>query len=159
MDWYLFIKTIHIILSTILFGTGIGIAFFMFYLSKLETDLRVRATVARVTVLADFIFTTPVVLIQPITGIILAKMAGYDLFESWLVLSYILYIFTGFCWLPVVWIQIQLRDIASLALKNKTELPDRYYSLFKKWFYLGWPAFISVICIFFLMVFKPIFGE
>ena len=154
MDWYLVIKTIHIITSTILFGTGLGIAFFMWWANKIG-DLAAKAYAARTTVIADFLFTTPVVIFQPITGIILINLAGYDFSDLWLVLSYIGYIIAGICWLPVVWIQIKLRNIALKALKNNEELPKEYFKLFKLWFYLGWPAFISITAIFFLMVFKP----
>ena len=154
MDWYLFVKTVHIITSTVLLGTGLGIAFFMWWANR-TGDLAVKVYAARTTVLADFIFTTPAVILQPITGVILIHLMGYDFFDLWLVCSYIGFIVAGICWLPVVWIQIRLRNIAVSSLKNNTELPDEYYRLFKLWFYLGWPAFVSVIILFFLMVFKP----
>ncbi len=154
MDWYLIIKTVHIISSTILFGTGIGIAFFMWWTNK-KGDLAAKVFVAKTTVLADFIFTLPIVIIQPITGIILIKMVGYDYISLWLVLTYIGYVIAGICWLSVVFIQIKLRSLVIEALENNKELSEEYYRLFKLWFYLGWPAFISLIVIFFLMVFKP----
>ncbi|MEY4463893.1 MAG: hypothetical protein RLZZ81_864 [Pseudomonadota bacterium] len=152
---YLFIKTIHIISSTILFGTGIGTAFFMWWANK-TGDLNAKAYAARTTVIADLLFTTPTVIIQPVSGIILVNMLGYNYSDLWLTLTYIGYIIAGSCWLPVVWIQIQLRNMALEALKQRTPLPEKYYKLFKLWFYLGWPAFISLIIIFFLMVFKPL---
>jgi uncharacterized membrane protein len=92
------------------------------------------------------------VIIQPISGIILLKNLGYHAFDLWLVLTYVLYIIAGLCWIPVVWIQVRLRNLAILALKNNTELPQEYHQLFKLWFCLGWPAFISLVIIFFLMV-------
>ncbi len=153
IDWYPIYKIIHIISSTVLFGTGLGTAFFMWWGNK-TGDLKVKYFVAKTTVLADFIFTTPAVIIQPITGILLIHNVGYGYFEKWLVYSYILFILTGLCWLPVVWIQIQLRNMLALAVKNDTKLPDEYYTLFKIWFCLGWPAFISVIMIFWLMISK-----
>ncbi|HJD62933.1 MAG TPA: DUF2269 domain-containing protein [Rickettsia endosymbiont of Degeeriella rufa] len=152
---YLFIKTIHIISSTILFGTGIGTAFFMWWANK-TGDLYAKAYAARTTVIADFLFTTPTVIIQSVSGIILVNMLGHNYSELWLFLTYIGYLIAGICWLPVVWIQIQLRDMAVEALKQQASLPEKYYKLFKLWFYLGWPAFISLIVIFFLMVFKPL---
>ncbi|WPY00732.1 DUF2269 domain-containing protein [Candidatus Trichorickettsia mobilis] len=154
MDWYFFIKAIHIISATILFGTGLGIAFFMWWANK-TGDLAAKVYAAKTTVLADFLFTTPSVIIQPISGVILIKLVGYDFSDFWLVLTYIGYIIAGICWLPVVWIQIKLRNIALKAQAINEELPTEYYKLFKLWFYLGWPAFISLVIIFFLMVIKP----
>ncbi|WP_341757594.1 DUF2269 domain-containing protein [Candidatus Tisiphia endosymbiont of Ditula angustiorana] len=154
MDWYSVVKTIHIISSTILFGTGIGIAFFMWWANK-TGDLAAKVYAARTTVIADFLFTTTSAIIQPISGIILINIVGYDFFDLWLVLTYLGYAITGACWLPVVWIQIQLRNIAVRTLKNNEQLPAQYYKLFNLWFYLGWPAFISLVIIFFLMIFKP----
>jgi len=155
MDWYSIVKTIHIISSTILFGTGIGIAFFMWWANK-TGDLAAKAYAAKTTVIADFFFTTPAVIIQPISGIILVKIVGYNFSDLWLVLTYMGYAIAGICWLPVVWIQLRLRNMAVNALHNNQELPADYYKLFKLWFYLGWPAFFSLIIIFFLMVFKPV---
>ena len=154
MDWYPIVKTIHIISSTILFGTGIGIAFFMWWANK-TGDLPAKIFAARTTVIADLIFTTPAVIVQPISGLILIDLIGYDYLDLWLVITYILYIFAVICWLPVVWIQIRLRNILIESINDKKDLPYEYYKLFKIWFYLGWPALTSFISIFFLMVFKP----
>ncbi len=155
MDWYFFVKTIHIITSTILFGTGIGIAFFMLWANK-TGDLAAKVYAAKTTVLADFIFTTPSVIIQPISGIILIKIMGYDFDELWLVLTYIGYTISTICWMPVIWIQIRLRNLALRASADNEELPPEYYKLFRYWFLLGWPAFISLTAIFILMVTKPV---
>ena len=155
-EYYLLIKTAHIISSTILFGTGIGTAFFMFWAHKVG-DIYAKAFAAKTTVLADFLFTTPTVIIQPLSGILLIHILGYDYTENWLIASYILYLIAGACWLPVVWIQIELKKISIAAVKNSTDLPDRYNKLYAIWFRLGWPAFISSIAIFFLMVYKPSF--
>lgn len=154
MDWYLFIRAIHIISSTILFGTGIGIAFFMWWVNR-DGNLAAKVFVAKTVVIADFLFTLPAVIIQPLTGIILINMVGYDYKSLWLILTYIGYIIAGICWMPVVFIQIRLRNLASIAIKEKSALPAEYCRLFKLWFILGWPAFISLIGIFFLMVLKP----
>lgn len=155
MDWYLIIKTLHILSSTILFGTGIGIAFFMLR-SHFTTNLQEKYYAARNTVLADYFFTFPAVILQPLTGITLIHMGGHDWADLWLMLTYAIYILAGTCWIPVVWIQIQLKKILDDCLKNGSELPERYYKLFKIWFILGWPAFIGLVIVFFLMVFKPI---
>ncbi|KJV62813.1 DUF2269 family protein [Rickettsia amblyommatis] len=120
---YLFIKTIHIISSTILFGTGIGTAFFMWWTNK-TGDLNATAYAARTTVIADLLFTTPTVIIQPVSGIILVNMLGYNYSDLWLTLTYIRYIIADSCWLPVVWIQIQLRNMALEALKQRIPLPE-----------------------------------
>lgn len=154
MDFYLLIKTAHIISSTILFGTGIGIAFFMVR-SYFTDSLQEKLYAAKNTVLADYIFTFPAVVIQPLTGIALVHMSGYAWNDLWLSATYILYMIAGLCWIPVVWIQIQLKNMVANSLLENQALPDRYHRLFKIWFLLGWPAFLSLIAIFFLMVSKP----
>jgi len=155
MDLYLIVKTIHILSSTILFGTGIGIAFFMFR-SWFTDNLQEKLYAARNTVLADYLFTFPAVVMQPLSGIALIHMVGYDWTDLWLMLTYGIYIIAGLCWLPVVWIQIQLKKIVAECLENGTELPARYNRLFKIWFVLGWPAFIGLVVVFYLMVAKPL---
>ncbi|RYE14660.1 MAG: DUF2269 domain-containing protein [Rickettsiales bacterium] len=149
------IKTIHIISSTILFGTGIGIAFFMFWANKFG-DNAAKYYATKTTVLADFIFTTPAIIFQPISGILLVNMSGFNCSDLWLLMTYIGYIITVICWLPVVYIQIKMKNIASNSYHSGEELPSEYYKLFRIWFYLGWPAFISLTIIFFIMVFKPV---
>ena len=111
---------------------------------------------ARNTVLADYLFTFPAVVIQPLTGIALIHMVGYDWTDLWLMVTYGIYIIAGVCWLPVVWLQIQLKNMLVEAVKNGTELPPLYHKLFKTWFLLGWPAFAGLIIVFFLMVIKPV---
>ena len=155
MDLYLIIKTIHILSSTILFGTGIGIAFFMFR-SWFTDNLHEKLYAARNTVLADYLFTFPAVIVQPLSGIALIHMVGYDWTDFWLMATYGLYILAGLCWLPVVWIQIQLKTMVSDAVASGDTLPARYHKLFKLWFAIGWPAFIGLIAIFYLMVAKPV---
>jgi len=155
MDLYLTVKILHIISSTILFGTGIGIAFFMFR-SHFSDNIQEKFYAARNTVLADYIFTFPAVIIQPLTGIWLIYLVGYDWTDLWLMLTYGIYIVAGLCWLPVVWIQIQLKKMIAVSIENKTELPERYHTLFKTWFLLGWPAFIGLVIVFYLMVAKPL---
>ena len=155
MDLYLFIKTLHIISSTILFGTGAGIAFFMLR-SHFTDNLHEKFYAARNTVLADYLFTLPAVIVQPVTGFWLVWQGGYGLMDAWLAWTYVIYIVAGICWLPVVWIQIQLKNMVAQVVETGHALPDRYYKLFKVWFILGWPAFIGLIIVFFLMVMKPV---
>lgn len=132
-----------------------GIAFFMFstYFSE---SIYQRYYTARFTVIADYIFTLPAVIIQPLSGLWLVAAGGYDYFDLWLSVTYMLYIIAGICWLPVVWIQIQLKKMLAQAIRDDTELPDIYHKLFRIWFLLGWPAFIGLVAVFFLMVFKPV---
>jgi uncharacterized membrane protein len=155
MDIYLIIKTLHILSATILFGTGIGIAFFMLR-SYFTDNIHEKLYAARGTVLADYIFTLPAVIIQPLTGLWLVLQGGYGWMDLWLVITYAIYIIAGLCWLPVVWIQIQLKNMLEVAAQNGSDLPPRYHRLFKIWFILGWPAFIGLVIVFFLMVFKPV---
>jgi uncharacterized membrane protein len=151
---YLLLKYIHILSSTLLFGTGLGTAFHGFLAFRTE-DPRVIASVGRSVVLADWLFTAPAVVIQPATGIAMAVLAGVPLTSGWLALSIGLYIVVGACWLPVVWLQIQLRRIAKASLEGTTPLPQRYFRYLRLWFILGWPAFTAVLAIFYLMIFKP----
>ena len=155
MDLYTAIKTLHVISSTILFGTGIGIAFFMFR-SWFADSINEKLYAARSTVLADYLFIFPVVVIQPISGMALIHIAGFNWTAYWLVASYVIYIIAGLCWLPVVWIQIQLKKMCIEAAENGTELPERYNKLFKIWFLLGWPAFLGLVAVFYFMVAKPV---
>ena len=155
MDIYLLVKTLHIFSATILFGTGIGIAFFMLR-SYFTDNIHEKLYAVRGTVLADYIFTLPAVIVQPLTGIWLVWQGGYDWMDLWLVITYAIYIIAGLCWLPVVWIQIQLKNMLTIAEESGADLTPRYHRLFKIWFILGWPAFIGLVIVFFLMVFKPV---
>lgn len=153
MDEYTLLKTIHILSSTLLFGTGLGTAFHG-WMANRTGPLAARRVVNRNVVLADWLFTTPAVIIQPVTGVWLAQIAGFPLSSGWLVAAMILYAVVGACWLPVVGIQITMRRIAD-ATPDGDPLPARYFRLSRWWFALGWPAFIGVIIIFWLMVAKP----
>ena len=155
MDIYLVTKTIHILSSTILFGTGIGIAFFMFR-SMFTDNMHEKFYAAKNTVLADYLFTFPAVIIQPLSGVALIHMADYDWTDFWLMATYVIYIIAGLCWLPVVWMQIQLKKMVAEALESGEPLPARYHRLFKIWFLLGWPAFVGLVAVFYLMVAKPV---
>ena len=153
-QWYLLIKWTHIVSSTVLFGMGAGIAFF-FLRAQRTGDARIIAAVSRDVVLADAIFTATAVVIQPVTGFAMVQMGGYPLSTPWIALSLILYILIGCCWLPVVWFQIRMRDLALEAAASGSPLPAAYRRYYQWWFALGWPAFIGILCIFYLMVAKP----
>jgi uncharacterized membrane protein len=153
-SWYPAIKWLHVISSTVLFGTGAGIAFF-FLRAQRTGDVRIIAAVARDVVLADMVFTATAVILQPVTGVALALMAGFQLSTPWLVVSVVLYVLVGCCWLPVVWLQVRMRDLAIDADNHSLPLPLVYQLYYRRWFALGWPAFIGVLVIFYLMVGKP----
>lgn len=151
---YLWLKTIHIISSTLLFGTGLGSAFYLLR-AHLSKNNHAIAFATRNVVFADWAFTTPSVIVQPLTGFAMMYLAHFPITAFWIACSLILYVLIGACWLPVVWLQIKMRDMAEHAVKTNTDLPKLYYRYFQLWFWLGWPAFISVVVIFQLMVFKP----
>jgi uncharacterized membrane protein len=153
-DPYSRAKLLHIVSSTVLFGTGLGTALQM-WMAHLSGDPRSIAIVSRNTVIADFLFTTPAIVIQPATGIALVWLSGFDPLASWLVVTYALYALAGACWLPVVWLQIQVRNLALDAVAANRPLPTEYRRYMRFWFALGWPAFIAVLAIFWLMVSKP----
>jgi uncharacterized membrane protein len=154
MDEYQLVKLAHIISSTILFGTGIGTAFHGF-VGNLSNDLRVKAAINRQVVLADFVFTTPAVILQPLTGLWLVMEAGFSLRDGWLLAAIVLYIGVLSCWLPVVWLQMRMRDMTQAALRTGIDLPPLYKRYARWWFALGWPAFAFMMAIFYLMVEKP----
>jgi len=153
-DYLLVLKLIHVLGATVLFGTGLGIAFFM-WMANRSRDAAVIAQTAATVVVADALFTATAVIVQPISGALLASAIGYSLWESWIVVSLLLYVLVGVCWLPVVWIQARMRDVARAAARDGAELPAHYHRLFSIWFILGWPAFVGVIVIFGLMIFRP----
>ena len=151
---YDLVKTVHILSATVLFGTGLGTAFHM-WLAHLNGDPRTVATVARNVVRADFWFTTPAVILQPVSGLALIQLSGMDPSAAWLMAAYGLYGLIGLCWLPVVWLQIRARDLAVAAAAGGTKLPADYHRVMRLWFGLGWPAFLGTMAIFWLMVAKP----
>ncbi|HEY4408084.1 MAG TPA: DUF2269 domain-containing protein [Xanthobacteraceae bacterium] len=154
IDLFVWLKLIHVLGACVLFGTGLGIAFFM-WMAHRTGDPGTIASTARVVVIADAVFTAGAVLLQPLSGVALAHITGYSLLEPWIVASFGLYLLVGACWLPVVWIQLRLRDLAQAARDSGTPLPAQYRRLFRIWFLLGWPAFAGVIAIFALMIAKP----
>jgi uncharacterized membrane protein len=153
---YLWIKALHILSATILFGTGLGIAFFKLVADR-SGDIRAIRVVAERVVWADWLFTTPAIVVQATTGVILARMAGFPISSGWVLAAIVLYGLAGACWLPVVWLQIRMRDLARAAEHAATTLDSRYRRCARIWFWLGVPAFVAVLTVFFLMVLKPSF--
>ena len=147
---------LHLIGATVLLGTGAGIAFFML-VSHLSGDARLIAHVSSIVVLADTLFTATAAIAQPITGYFLAREVGWPLTEGWVALSLGLYVFIGVFWLPVVWMQIRMRNLACRARDTDSKLPDAYYRLFRWWFAFGFPAFAAALAIVWLMLTKPVF--
>ena len=154
MNTYLTVKWLHIISSMLLVGTGFGSAFYLYFINRTR-NVQAIAAVSRLVVRADFWFTTPAVIIQPVTGIILVSIAGYSLTQTWLVWTFILYAVAGACWLPVVWLQIHMTKMAALALNNQEPLSAQYWQYARYWEWLGYPAFLSMLAVYVLMVFKP----
>lgn len=154
MTLYLTIKWIHILSSTLLFGTGLGIAFFM-WTAHLRGNVAHIAATARTVVIADACFTAPAVLVQLASGLWLVHMLGLPWSAFWLKSALLLFFLVGACWLPVVWLQLRARDLAHAAATAKAPLPAAYHRIMRGWFWLGWPAFLGVIAIFWLMVAKP----
>lgn len=149
------LRWLHVGGATVLLGTGAGIAFFMLMAHRTK-DPALIAHTASVVVIADAVFTATAVILQPVTGILLAWAVGWPLGESWIVLSLVLYVVTGAFWLPVVWIQMRLRDLARAAHADNARLPASYYRLFHIWFACGIPAFLSVLAILWLMIARPV---
>jgi uncharacterized membrane protein len=153
---YLVLKFAHVIGAAVLLGTGAGIAFFML-LAHRDGRPQVIAGVARIVVIADFLFTATAVVAQPVTGVWLALHVGYPLTEGWILVSVFLYLLTGAFWLPVVWMQMRMRDLAAVAARDGAPLPADYHRLFGLWFAFGFPAFGAVLAIFWLMIQRPSF--
>ena len=148
MNTYLVLKWLHILSATVLFGTGIGTAFFK-WMTDRSLDVRAIRIVNQRTVLADWLFTTPAIILQPSTGLGLIYLAGYPLFSGWIIYSFCLYLFAGGCWLPVVWLQIRMREIANAADQANTPLPQQYWRYARIWFWLGVPAFLALMIVYY----------
>lgn len=151
---YLTVKWLHVLSSTLLFGTGLGSAFYMFF-TNLSRDTRAIAVVCRRVVWADWIFTTPTAILQPLTGAYLVHIAGIPWSATWVAWAFILYGVAGACWLPVVWLQLRMAAMAEAAAADDEPLPERFWRYHRLWTTLGVPAFMAFLVIFHLMVFKP----
>ena len=157
MEWFdieIFARWLHVIGATVLLGTGAGIAFFAL-MAHLSKNVGAVAHTMSIVVIADTIFTATAAIVQPITGIWLASIVGWPLSEGWIVVSIGLYVFIGIFWLPVVWIQIKMRNLAQTSLQNGEGLSNEYHRYFKIWFTCGIPAFLAILVIFWLMLARP----
>jgi uncharacterized membrane protein len=157
MTWVEFLRWAHVIGATVLLGTGAGIAFFM-VMAHRTGDARLIAHTASTVVIADWIFTASAVIAQPVTGVLLANAMGWSLSEGWIAVSIGLYVVTGVFWLPVVWMQSRMRDLARTAAAENVALPGAYHRLYRLWFACGFPAFFAVLAILWLMTARPHFA-
>lgn len=157
MEWIALLRWLHVIGACVLLGTGAGIAFFMVMAHRTGNAALIAHT-ARIVVIADWIFTASAVVAQPITGALLVQALGWSWSEGWLVLSLLLYVVTGAFWLPVVWMQAKMRDLAHEAALRNAPLPERYHRLYRTWFLCGFPAFFAVLAIIWLMRAQPSFS-
>jgi len=153
MTLYFLVEYLHVLGAIVILGTGIGIAFFMLMAHR-SRDADFIARTAEVVVIADALFTLSAVILQPITGGVLMVLSSTSLGERWLATSLVLYLVAGAFWVPVVFMQIEMRDLARAAAKQG-ELPPRYFALFRRWFAFGIPGFGSVMIILYLMIAKP----
>jgi len=154
MNTYLLVKWLHIVSSVLMVGTGFGTAFYLFFTNR-GKNVQAISVVSRLVVRADTWFTTPTVIFQPLSGLWLMQQGGWTLSTGWIFASLALFFLAGACWLPVVWLQLKLRDMAEeTARAGGHTLPPRYWRFARRWEWLGYPAFTAVTAIFFLMVNK-----
>ena len=154
MTLYFIVKYLHVLGAIVILGTGTGIAFFMLMAHR-SRDPGFIAPTAATVVIADMLFTLSAVILQPLTGGLLMALSGTTLAERWLVTSLALYGVAGLFWIPVIFMQIEMRDLARKALAQHEPLPPRYFALFRRWFAFGIPGFGSVMIILWLMIAKP----
>jgi uncharacterized membrane protein len=154
MSSYFILKAIHITSAAVLFGTGLGIAFFKWVTDRTGNLAAIRIVSEKVVV-ADWVFTLPAIVVQALTGLALARSMGYPLAHGWLAWSLALFCLAGLCWMPVVWLQIRMRDLARAAELEGSPISASYRSYARLWFSLGVPAFAAVALIFWIMVAKP----
>ena len=154
MNAYFIIKTIHILSSVLLVGTGFGSAFYLFFANRIK-NIEGQAVIARLVIRADWWFTTPAVIVQPISGFVLVYWAGFPLNSFWILGALLMYVVAGVCWLPVVYLQIQMEKMLQQAIEMNAPLPKKYWVYAQRWELLGYPAFVSMLAVFYLMVAKP----
>lgn len=154
MTIFFVIKYLHVLGAIVILGTGSGIAFFML-MAHVSKDAAFIARTAGVVVIADSFFTLSAVVAQPITGAELMYVQSIPIKEHWILAALALYVIAGLFWIPVVFIQLEMRDLARVAAEKGTPLPPRYFSLFRRWFFFGIPGFGSVMAILWLMIAKP----
>jgi uncharacterized membrane protein len=155
MTLYFIIKYLHVLGAIVILGTGTGIAFFMLMAHR-SRDIAFIARAAATVVIADMLFTLTAVLLQPVTGGLLMMLSATAFTERWLLVSLGLYAVAGLFWVPVIFMQIEMRDLAQAAVAQHAPLPPRYFALFRRWFLFGIPGFGSVMMILWLMIAKPI---
>lgn len=154
MNTYLIVKWLHILSSVLMVGTGFGSAFYMFFANR-SGSVAAQAVVSRLVVRADWWFTTPAVIVQPLSGLWLVQQAGWSLSSPWLMLTLSLYALAGICWVPVVLLQLDMARMAQTAAAEQTALPAAYWQKAAMWERLGYPAFLAMLGVYFLMVYKP----
>ena len=154
MNSYLLLKAVHVISATVLLGTGLGIAFFKWITDRTGNTGAIRVVSEKV-VLADWLFTLPAIFVQAATGVALAKLLGYPLLRGWLAWAIVLFCVAGLCWIPVVWLQLRMRDLARMSEREGAPMGALYRTYARVWFWLGVPAFASVVLVFWLMIAKP----
>jgi uncharacterized membrane protein len=152
---YLIIKWVHIMSAILLFGTGLGSAFYKFFTDRTGNTAAIAVT-NRLVVFADWLITTPTIIIQPVTGFWMIYLAGLSLEPVWIWLSLLLYFIAGACWLPVVVLQIRMRNLAEKCATYRQSLGSEYYRMARIWFWLGVPAFGAMVAVVWLMVVKPV---
>ena len=156
MTLYFIVKYLHVLGAIVILGTGTGIAFFMLMAHR-SGDPAFIARTATTVVIADILFTLTAVVLQPVSGGLLMMLSATTLAERWLVTSLGLYAVAGLFWVPVIFLQIEMRNRAQTAASQHQPLPPRYFALFRRWFLFGIPGFGSVMIILWLMIAKPQF--
>ena len=149
---YLILKWVHILSAIILFGTGLGSAFYKFFTDRTGNLAAMRVT-NRLVVLADWIFTTPTIIIQPLTGFWMLYLTGQDMMVFWVTLSVGLYLLAGACWIPVVILQIKMKNMTDQTPDGEP-VPACYWTMLRAWFLLGIPAFSAMVWVVWLMISK-----
>jgi len=155
MTTYLVLKWLHILSSVLMVGTGFGSAFYLYFINR-STSVEAQALVSRLVVRADWWFTTPTVILQPLSGLALVHLAGWPLASPWIVSALVLYAVAGACWLPVVVLQLRMAAMAEQAWREGTPLPPAYHRHARAWTWLGIPAFSAMVAVYYLMVAKPV---
>jgi uncharacterized membrane protein len=154
METFSLLEILHILGAMILFGSGIGIAFFM-AVSNRTGNVALIAGTARIVVIADIALMATAFVLQPVTGLSLAHIAHLHIWQSWLAISLGLYGLIGLLWLPGFWLRLQMKDMAATALAAGTPLPPRYRQYLRLWYWCGTPGFIAIIAILYFMVTQP----
>jgi uncharacterized membrane protein len=154
MTFYFLVKYLHVLGAIVILGTGSGIAFFML-MAHISRDAAFIARTVATVVTADMLFTLTAVILQPVTGGILMELSATSPAEAWLATSLVLYVVAGLFWVPVIFMQMEMRNLARVAAEKSQPLPPRYFALFRRWFCFGIPGFGSVMIILWLMIAKP----